>query len=335
MFLLVYFTRSLLFAQALLAAGPGAVLETSGFSEQAAIFSPGTQLFVDRHFGVNDRCPKRLLGLKLLRGSIDHIDVVCKRAGLVTILTPEPEPSVSDTSSRQAELLEAGFTQRADVRAFSLFRDGHPYDRPKPYDIVLAFQKRLKTGERLKLGKWAVLVGFHEAKFKPPAEPSWESAEGEVLYNGVRLPKEWPPRHIHPLDERPMPVPYLDTLPEVVPIDLGRQLFVDDFLIDRSSLKRTFHKPVKYAGNPVLKAETPLEKTPKTGLAMACPKSGGLWWDAKEQLFRLFMPSTAPLLSQSTGRLNSRSNWGWSAAGNGEGGLPASSRNTAVTSSMP
>src|SRR5262249_11919722 len=51
------------------------------------------------------------------------------------------------------------------------------------------------------------------------------SPEGEVLPNGIRLPSPWPPRRAYSLE--PMPVPYLDRPPAVIPIDCGRQLFVD------------------------------------------------------------------------------------------------------------
>src|SRR5262249_57105177 len=53
----------------------------------------------------------------------------------------------------------------------------------------------------------------------------------ETLYNGIRLASPWPPRG-RKVTLDPMPVPYLTAPPAVIPIDVGRQLFVDDFLID-------------------------------------------------------------------------------------------------------
>src|SRR3979411_1785875 len=53
-----------------------------------------------------------------------------------------------------------------------------------------------------------------------------QPVEGELLYNGIRLPAEWPPRSMVPDSYDPMPVPYLRSPPEVLPIDIGRQLFV-------------------------------------------------------------------------------------------------------------
>ena len=44
------------------------------------------------------------------------------------------------------------------------------------------------------------------------------------------LPEVWPPQHLDPDSAEPMPVPYLQHPPKVIPIDVGRQFFVDDFL---------------------------------------------------------------------------------------------------------
>lgn len=110
---------------------------------------------------------------------------------------------------------------------------------------------------------------------------------GELLYNGIRLPAEWPPRGLDPNAVQPMPVPYLETPPAVIPIDVGRQLFVDDFLIEHTTLRREFHYPEKYAGNPILQPETDLERN-IPGCSMAGPKSGGMWWDSTEKVFKLW-----------------------------------------------
>ncbi|MGZ0655503.1 glycosyl hydrolase family 32 [Coraliomargarita sp. W4R53] len=121
---------------------------------------------------------------------------------------------------------------------------------------------------------------------------SAEEAKGERLYNGIVLPETWPPTDIDPTSREPMPVPYLESPPELIPIDVGRQLFVDDFLIESTDLERHFHFPVKYEGNPVLKAETDLEHLSPTGpfgtRSGATPKSGGLWWSPEKKIFELW-----------------------------------------------
>ncbi len=47
-----------------------------------------------------------------------------------------------------------------------------------------------------------------------------------------------------------MPVPYLQRIPKTIPVDTGRQRFVDDFLIEQPPLTRTFHTAEKFTGNP-------------------------------------------------------------------------------------
>src|SRR5829696_3101485 len=67
------------------------------------------------------------------------------------------------------------------------------------------------------------------------------SSTGEILYNGIRLSRPWPPRLLSLTTDPPPPPPYIDNPPSVIPIDVGRQLFVDDFLIEENLLTRTFH----------------------------------------------------------------------------------------------
>jgi len=85
------------------------------------------------------------------------------------------------------------------------------------------------------------------------------SMAAETLYNGIELPEPWPPQ-IDKLTREPMPVPYLENRPEVVPIDIGRQLFVDDFLIERTTLRRSYHRPEYHPDNPILKPDKPWER---------------------------------------------------------------------------
>lgn len=117
-------------------------------------------------------------------------------------------------------------------------------------------------------------------KEKPPYEPG-----GETLYNGIVLPAEWPPKTMRPDSYAPMPVPYLANPPALLPIDTGRQLFVDDFLIEFTDLQRKFHQPVKYIGNPLLKPETKVEMN-EGYCPMAAPFSDGCFYDPNDKLFK-------------------------------------------------
>ena len=137
---------------------------------------------------------------------------------------------------------------------------------------------------------------------------------GRTLYNGIVLPKEWPPK-IDPKDQNPIKAPYLeaDNIPKVIPIDLGRQLFVDDFLIESTNgIVRAFGKPVKYEGNPVMWPETRAERALNTELGDkpfpkgaerrdwdpmyktapgCCMSGGGVWWDPTRRRFRMWYMS--------------------------------------------
>ena len=46
------------------------------------------------------------------------------------------------------------------------------------------------------------------------------------------------------LAHRPPKPPYLVQHPKVVQIDVGRQLFVDDYLIESSTAERTYHRAI-------------------------------------------------------------------------------------------
>lgn len=109
---------------------------------------------------------------------------------------------------------------------------------------------------------------------------------GERLYNGIVLPEVWPPNDIDPADTAPMAVPYLKSRPKVVPIDIGRQLFVEDFLVETTGPKRVYHRPEKYAGNPIFTPETELEQG--RGKNAAAVAKGGLWRDPRAQRFQMW-----------------------------------------------
>ncbi len=114
---------------------------------------------------------------------------------------------------------------------------------------------------------------------------------GETLYNGIDLPDQWPPDY-GALTRDSMPVPYIENRPEVVPIDVGRQLFVDDFLIETTTLQRSFHQPEYCSKNPVIEHSKPGEK--KSYEVYAAPFSGGAWYDPADQLFKLWYTGVRP-----------------------------------------
>jgi hypothetical protein len=82
-----------------------------------------------------------------------------------------------------------------------------------------------------------------------------------------------------------MALPCLASPPAVIPIDLGRQLLVDDFLIEQTTLKRAFHLTELHAQNPVLKPDKPWEQQ---GGPTAMVFSDGVWFDPQDKLFKMW-----------------------------------------------
>jgi hypothetical protein len=124
--------------------------------------------------------------------------------------------------------------------------------------------------------------------------PARVETAAATLYNGISLTTPWPPvrRGFQPTPVRP---PYLVDRPEVVPIDVGRQLFVDDFLIEDTSLERVFHRPDYHPANPILRPTTAWEKydeyavrTKTRSNPAAIPFSDGVFYDPHDRLFKMW-----------------------------------------------
>lgn len=112
------------------------------------------------------------------------------------------------------------------------------------------------------------------------------AAKGEMLYNGIELPRPWPPHGRNSLPRDPQLPPYLASPPKVIPIHVGRQLFVDDFLIENTTLQRTYHRAEYYQHNPVLRPDKPWEITPPNPCAMVF--SDGVFYDPQDELFKMW-----------------------------------------------
>ena len=124
--------------------------------------------------------------------------------------------------------------------------------------------------------------------------PAFAQPRGELLYNGIRLGTPWPPNNRY-FSPDPIEPPYLADPPAIIPIDLGRQLFVDDFLIEESSLARTFHRAVYHPASPVLRPETPWEqrdeyadRTQTKPNPAAMVFSDGVVFDPEDRLFKMW-----------------------------------------------
>ena len=119
-----------------------------------------------------------------------------------------------------------------------------------PWERVNTYCKDVRAGEHFEVAKWAVLLGA-----------------GEVSRS-----------------EAPVP-PYLSNPPATVNVDGGRQLFVDDYLIESANgVVRHWNRPTKLE-SPIIRP-TADDGTRIGGCAVAT--DGGLWWDPTIGKFRLW-----------------------------------------------
>ena len=137
---------------------------------------------------------------------------------------------------------------------------------------------------------------------------------GELLHNGIRLTDPWPPRALDPSSRKPLVPPYLAAPPAVIPLDGSRQLFVDDFLVQHTTLRRTWHQAEKYAGNPILTPQTALENRgaryrDAAGYSppFACTFDDGVFYDSADGRFKMWYAAgsgTCTALAYSTDGLH-------------------------------
>ncbi len=70
-------------------------------------------------------------------------------------------------------------------------------------------------------------------------------------------------------------------------IDLGRQLFVDDYLLAETSCTRNYHAARVHEASPVLVPHSPVELN--EGLCpCACPFNDGVWFDPHDHVYKLW-----------------------------------------------
>ena len=121
-----------------------------------------------------------------------------------------------------------------------------------------------------------------------------KSQSRETLHNGIVLPAPWPPRDAA-LARTEVTPPYLVSPPSVVPIDVGRQLFVDDYLIEETTLQREYHHAEYHETNPILTPQEYWEQrdpyaaltgTPTSQSAMVF--SDGVVFDPQDGVFKLW-----------------------------------------------
>lgn len=110
-----------------------------------------------------------------------------------------------------------------------------------------------------------------------------------LLHNDIVLPTNWPPVRSYTNDLRDDMDPfYFEYKPDKINVSVGRQIFVDDFLIQNSTLSRKFYYPKYYSCNPVLLLDKKWEKLLHQGQHFAAPFNDGVWYVEMEQKFKMW-----------------------------------------------
>lgn len=108
----------------------------------------GAQLFSDRNYTLHD-IPKPLAGKRFIHGSIDGVRVACREGGAVFVVTPSEG---RNRDSLAGELVAQGFS-KAKLPEFLLFGETNA-----PGNVCTTYQRTLKAGETLELGKWSLVI---------------------------------------------------------------------------------------------------------------------------------------------------------------------------------
>jgi len=250
---------------------------------ETVVLNKGALLFSDRQY-LADELPETVRGLPFLHTSIEQLDAECVKPGTLFAFTPTERPKAA---SQEEPLRRAGFA-KVNVPEVQLF--------PGEINRVSLYRKQVAVGERFRFNKMVLMIfgpGV-ELKTREIQQPKpWSENRGEKLFNGIVLPEVWPPEHFDPKSAEPMGVPYLQHPPKVISIEVGRQLFVDDFLIENTTLKRSYHTAEKLAGNPVFQPATKHEFAASSlgerGQEAVCYLGhGGIFFDPAERHFKMF-----------------------------------------------
>lgn len=109
-----------------------------------------------------------------------------------------------------------------------------------------------------------------------------------ALYNGIVLPAQWPVKRNYATAIRKGMTPAdMWEQPAIVYATVGRQLFVDDFIIKSSTLRRTYHYP-EVEPDPVLVPDKSWETATNGKSKFAAPFSDGVWYDETESKFKMW-----------------------------------------------
>lgn len=125
--------------------GEGAELKPSKAGESCHAFENGAKLFTDRDY-VAENLPELFKGREFVEVSIEGASVTVASDGIVFAITPLPNRNQDSVAK---ELEEQGFVKAAQPE-FRLFGSNA--------NICTTFQKKVRAGDTITIGKWGVLI---------------------------------------------------------------------------------------------------------------------------------------------------------------------------------
>ena len=167
------FSRLIVLASAGLASASawaaGAVL-TAVQDAQVEMVAAGTLAFDNRTFLLTDGFAQRLSGKTFFRRAIEgDFDATVEKEGELIVVTPTPK---GGHLSQGKKLSAQGFSKDAG-EAFQAFGSN-------PCDIAEVWRKNVKPGERIVLGKWAIVCGFDTKNQNAPS-PEEMAKQARIL----------------------------------------------------------------------------------------------------------------------------------------------------------
>jgi len=112
----------------------------------------GEAIFSNRSYAFHDKLPRFLQGGQFVFSPMEQTEVVCTSPGVIYAVTPQPDRNQDSVTD---ELQKQGF-ELAAVPEFVLFL--MPGGREIPGNVCSVYQRRVAAGDRIKFGKWGVVI---------------------------------------------------------------------------------------------------------------------------------------------------------------------------------
>ena len=112
----------------------------------------GEAIFSNRSYAFHDKLPSLLQDGNFIFSPMENTEVDCTTSGVVYVVTPLPDRNRDSVTD---ELQKQGF-ELVSIPEFVLFL--MPGGREIPGNVCSVYQRRVSAGDRIKFGKWGVVI---------------------------------------------------------------------------------------------------------------------------------------------------------------------------------